>query len=348
LQELDNKNRYVLFLNYFRKRYQNILRSFEFNDNFHIKAIRVPHKIANYLFDTFHIPIEIVIGKVDVFHGPIYTRLNNIIGKSIVTIHDLIFIRHPEIVHPSWLAYTKKNVTYSIERADALVAISEFTKSELIDIYHIPEEKIRVIYNGVDRDFVPRTEGIEKVKRKFAVNGGYFLFVGANEPRKNLVTLLEAYYNLPRFIKVNFKLVVVGVKRYRSDDVFNKVRELKLEKALIFTGRVTKRELSILYSGAEVFIFPSLLEGFGMPPLEAMACGTPVIASNLTAIPEVISDGGLLIDPRNPDEITQAIEKVLNDNNLKEKLRQKGFERARQFSWRRTARETLSLYNEIA
>jgi glycosyltransferase involved in cell wall biosynthesis len=184
------------------------------------------------------------------------------------------------------------------------------------------------------------------VKGKFGIQGGYFLFVGANEPRKNLVSLLGAFHNLPRVIKDNYQMVVVGVERHRTQEVFEKVRELKLERTVIFTGRVAKDELAVLYSGAEIFIFPSLLEGFGMPPLEAMACGTPVIASNLTAIPEVVGDAGFLIDPRNPDEITQAIETVLFDDGLQERLRQRGLERARQFSWRRTARETLRLYHE--
>lgn len=348
LQHLDKSNSYFLYVNYFRRRYDKVLQSFPLQDNFQFRTLRVPHKIANFIFETLHFPMETVVGKVDIFHGPIYTRLNTFYGKSIVTVHDLIFIRYPDMVPPAWLDYVGKNIEYSLRRADAIIAISEFTKKDIVDFFKIPEERIRVIHNGVDRYFTPNPENGMRVKEKFGIGGEYLLSVGANEPRKNLQTLLRAFHALPPTVKENHHLVIVGVERYRSEQVYAMINELQLERYVIFTNKVSREELSCLYSGAAIFIFPSLIEGFGMPLLEAMACGAPVIASNCTAIPEVVGEAGILIEPLNPDEISQAIENVLGDMSLREGLRQKGFKRVSRFSWEKAAGQTLSLYNEVA
>jgi glycosyltransferase involved in cell wall biosynthesis len=349
LQEIDGANEYILFFNFFRKRFRHLLNKHTFNKNFRTKTLRMPHKIAKYIFEDLHLPIEMVSGKVDVFHGPIYSRLNNIFGRSVVTIHDLIFIRESESVHPGWREFAKKSTDYSVRKADLIITVSEFSKAEIIDVYRnrISEDRIRVIHNGVGKEFFPRTEGIEELKRKYGIKGRYLLFVGAIEPRKNLLALVKAFHNLQHPARDKYELVVTGVKRYRYEEVFQKVKELHLQNVVIFTGRVTREELPVLYSGAEVFVFPSLFEGFGMPPLEAMACGTPVIASNLTSIPEVVGDAALLVNPRNPDEITQAMVTILSDSRLKETLRQDGFKRTRMFSWEKTTKETLRLYHEV-
>jgi glycosyltransferase involved in cell wall biosynthesis len=348
LQKVDGTNQYVLFFSYFRKKFKSILDSYPLNGNFRKKALRIPHRITEFLFEDQHMPIETVLGKVDLFHGPIYTRLNNIHGKSVVTVHDLIFIREPEIVPPGWLAFTKKRIGYAMRKADAIITISEFSKSEILDVYKIPEGRVRVIHNGVGKEFFPRTEGIEQLKQEYGIRNRYFLYVGAVEPRKNLVNLLNAFQGLQPSLRDAYQLVVAGVTRYKDKELFRRVAELGLENEVVFTGRVPQEILPLLYSGAEIFIYPSLFEGFGMPPLEAMACGTPVIASNRTSVPEVLGDAALFVDPLNPAEITQSIKEILSDSSLRETCRQKGIERARLFSWERNAELTVSLYNELA
>jgi glycosyltransferase involved in cell wall biosynthesis len=348
LQDIDRDNEYTLLFNFFRERYAEILKRHSFNDNVNIKTARIPHAFFEYLFEDLHLPIESFLGRHDVFHGPVYACFNNILGRSVVTVHDLIFLRMPEYVSPGWVEFAKKNTDYAIKKADAIITISKYSKSDIIDVYKVPEDRIRVIYNGVGSEYFPRTKGVDEVRAKYGISGAYVLSVGAVEPRKNLLRLLEAFHNLRESTRNTHKLVVAGVRRFGSEEVFRKVAELRLEKEVIFTGRVPGEDLPFLYSGAGLFVFPSLNEGFGLPVLEAMACGTPVIASNRTSIPEVAGDAALLVDPGNNGELTDAIEAVLSDNALRDSLRNKGLERARLFSWERTARETLALYNEVS
>lgn len=347
LQQVDPTNQYVLFFNFFRQRHKHILNSYRFNENFQIETLRIPQRFASYLFEDLHLPIDIVLGKVDLFHGPYFTLLHNAYGKSIVTIHDLIFIRVPEVVTPGWREFAKKRADYSIRRADAIVAVSEHTKGDIIDLYQIPEERIRVIYNGVGKEFFPTTQGLGDVKVKYGIKKPYLLCVSAIEPRKNLLALVQAFSHLRRFREKDYHLVVVGIKGYRFEEVFQKVRELELEQDVIFTGKVPDYELPVLYSGSDLFIFPSLSEGFGIPPLEAMACGTPVIASNVSPITEVVGDAALLVDPYCTSSIAEGMWTLLTDVKLRDRLIARGLERSRLFSWEKAATETVKLYQEL-
>jgi glycosyltransferase involved in cell wall biosynthesis len=254
----------------------------------------------------------------------------------------------PEHVSPEWIEFASKNTEYAIKKADVIVTVSEFSKREIMNVYKVSDNRIRVIYNGVGEEYFPRTQGIDEVKIKHGIRGKYILFVGAIEPRKNLLALIRAYNDLRQIIREEYRLVVIGVKRYGSEEILKKIEPLRLGSDIIFTGVVSREDLPLLYSGAELFVFPSIYEGFGMPVIEAMACGTPVIASNLTSIPEVAGDAALLIDPRDAGEIAEAIEAVLSDNTLKGRLSHKGKERARLFSWERNARETMALYKEVS
>jgi glycosyltransferase involved in cell wall biosynthesis len=348
LQKIDEVNEYILLFNFFRTRYKEVLKRYIFNKNIHIKTLRIPHKIFEHLFENLHLPIDTFLGRIDILHGPVYACFNSMKGKSIVTIHDLIFLRMPENVSPEWIEFASKNTEYAIKKADVIIAVSEFSKREIMDVYKVSDDRIRVIYNGVGEEYFPRTQGIDEVKIKHGIRGKYILFVGAIEPRKNLLALIRAFNDLRQIIREEYRLVVIGVKRYGSEEILKKIEQLRLGSDIIFTGVVSREDLPLLYSGAELFVFPSIYEGFGMPVIEAMACGTPVIASNLTSIPEVAGDAALLIDPRDAGEIAEAIQAVLSDNRLKDRLSHKGEERARLFSWERNARETMALYKEVS
>ena len=310
---------------------------------------RVPGRLSEFLLEGLTLPVEILMGELDLFHGPCFFVPRHLRGKSIVTIHDLMMFRAPEFLNPEWAASLKKKVHASVKRADAIIAVSEFTKKDMGELLHISEERIRVIHNGIDSTLHPIKDKIEieKVKVKYGVKGPYLLFVGNIEPKKNIERLIHACVKLQHSTRYKYPLLVVGKKAWHFQKVWEVVRQVHAENDTVFTDVVDGADLPYLYSGAELFIFPSLFEGFGIPVIEAMACGTPVVASNRTSIPEVSGDAAVIVDPMNVDELAGAIYQVLSTPALREKLIERGIERARYFSWEKSTRETLKLYQEI-
>lgn len=272
----------------------------------------------------------------------------------IITVHDLIryhdlnghegnaLIHKPNLRDRLYL-----NLDYSgIKKAVRVIAVSHHTKKDLVKYLNIPEEKIAVIYEGVDHNIFKPTEGRPPIPQP------YILFVGSEHPRKNLETLLKAFALLKKQEAFrDLKLLKVG-KAGGGETDFRKytlkvVHELGLESEVIFTDFVATEELPLYYSQAECFVFPSLYEGFGFPPLEAMACGCPVVVSNVTSLPEIVGDAAIQVEPLNAEALALAISSILRDAKLKCELRSKGLKRARRFSWERTAQETLNLYWEV-
>ena len=230
------------------------------------------------------------------------------------------------------------------------MTVSEFSKREIIKYLNIKEEKIVVMPNGVDGDFFyPRQkEEIEQIKDRFQIKKEYFLYLGTLEPRKNIERLLEAYARLREEREENIPfLVLAGQKGWLYDSIFQLVEKLGLKEQVLFTGYIKQEDVPALLSGAIAFIFPSLYEGFGMPPLEAMACGTAVITSNTSSLPEVIGEAGILINPYSVEEIKEAMKKVWKEKDLAERLRKAGRERAREYTWERSARVLKKVYLEL-
>ncbi len=347
LAKIDRENQYFLFFNFIRPQYQKFLPQLT-SENFHNIICRIPSKIMNRLF-KIHFPVEFCIGKLDIFHGPRHRLLPSIFARCVLTIHDLMFLAHPEFLKPEWVKSFEKEIPNGIKRADLIIADSEFTKNEIIEKWNISQEKIKVTYLGVGEEFYPIEDEIiiAKVKHKYGIKNKYILYVGNIEPKKNLIRLIEAFFQLRNSI-TGYNLVITGGKSWFFDHVFQKVNELNLQKEVIFTGYISDEELPALYNGADIFIFPSLYEGFGIPVIEAMACGTPVITSNVASLPEVVGEAGVLVDPFNLEEITTAMYQLLTDTNLHTKLKEKGLQRAKLFSWEKTARETLAVYKELA
>jgi glycosyltransferase involved in cell wall biosynthesis len=233
-------------------------------------------------------------------------------------------------------------------RASMIIAPSEWTRSEITNRLGIRAEGVRVIHEAARESMVPVSEAdAQAVLAKHGIEGPYLLYVGTIEPRKNLLTLVRAYEELIRTTRHKVKLVLCGGRGWLDDEVFKMVDELDLAGMVGFTGYVDDADLPALYSQAEVFVYPSLYEGFGLPPLEAMACGTCVVTSDSSSLPEVVGEAGLQVPARDWRALAATIAGLLNDPSAREHLRAAGLERARMFSWERAAHETQAVYDEV-
>ena len=269
--------------------------------------------------------------------------------RSVVTVHDLGYLYYPEAHRPLDRLYLDLSTRYNARAATHLIADSSATKRDLIERYGIEPGKITVVYPGYDNTvFQPARdeEAIEAVKARYGIAGDYALFVGTLQPRKNLIRLIEAFSNLQYPIS-NIQLVIAGKKGWLYWEIFRRVKELGLEGSALFPGYIAADDLPALLSGASLFVFPSLYEGFGLPVLEAMACGTPVVCSNISSLPEVAGDAALLVDPLDVEELAAAMERVLGDESLRAELIERGFEQVSKFSWERCARQTLDVLERV-
>ncbi|MFC1755619.1 glycosyltransferase family 4 protein, partial [Thermoproteota archaeon] len=240
----------------------------------------------------------------------------------------------------------------SIKGADRIIADSQNTKNDILKYYGADEEKIKVVHLAPDKVYKPiqEKELLDKVRAKYNLISNTIFSIGIIEPRKNIANLLEAFKILKESYGLDYKLAIAGSKGKNGDlpynEVFHKVKELGLEKDVIFLGFVPREDVPLLYNIADLFAFPSLYEGFGLPVLEAMACGTPVVTSNISSLPEVAQDAALLVDPYNVGELAKAMQRVLTDKALQTQLCEKGLAQARKFSWEKTAKKIISIYEE--
>lgn len=265
--------------------------------------------------------------------------------KSVITVHDLAFLRWPHFLTEDSARYYGQ-VEAAVERADHIIAVSESTKNDLVKLLGAPRNKITVVYEAADPLYRPmtRAEALASMRSAFPLPEEFILFVSTIEPRKNIATLLRAYRRLLDSYKISAGLVLAGATGWLADQVFETVEQLDLQRHVTFLGRVQNGDLVYLYNLARCLAHPAYYEGFGLTPLEAMACGTPVVVSNVSSLPEVVGDAALLIDPNNDEELAVALHRVLTDETLRASLREKGLARARTFSWERTAEETLAVY----
>jgi len=305
------------------------------------------------------IPVEWFTGPVDIFHSTDFVLPPVRQARTILTVHDLTFMRLPQCAKAGLRAYLNKVVPRSIERADLVLADSQSTKNDLIDLLGVSPDKIEVVYAGVERRFRPM-EGeiaLQRVKKRYELDFPFILSLGTLEPRKNFTGLIEAYA-LMRSSRAGFhtcqgkgdrglKLVIAGVKGWLYDEIFARVEELGLENEVIFPGFITDEDLPALYNLAELFVFPSLYEGFGLPPLEAMACGTPVVTSDRPSLPEIVGDAGLLVEATDNQELAKAMERVLTDEYLRREMREKGLKQAEKFTWEAAAGKLLDVYSTL-
>ncbi|MCW1971099.1 MAG: glycosyltransferase family 4 protein [Anaerolineae bacterium] len=271
-------------------------------------------------------------------------------AKRVFTFHDAIFALFPQYHLPMNLLYLNTMMPRFLRRADAIIAVSECSKRDCVRLYGVDPAKIRVIYEGVN----PRYRPIHDPKRhahvreKYHLPPKFLLYLATIEPRKNLVALVEAYHALLNTEHADdVHLVIAGKKGWLFQPVFDRVRELGLESRVHFTDWVDDDDAPVMMSMAEAFVFPSLYEGFGLPPIEAMACGTPVVCANTSSLPEVVGSAGLLFDPADVRWLAQALVRVLFDAPMRAELRARGLMQAAKFSWQNAARETLQVYHDV-
>ena len=293
------------------------------------------------------IPVELVTGRVDLFHSPDFLLPPTLPGvPTLLTVHDLSFVRDPDSAWPSLREFLSRAVPRSVRRATHVLADSQTTQDDLIELWGTPAEKITVVYSGVDARFQPIRDRavLDRVRAKYRLPPGPFILsVGTLQPRKNYARLIAAYAQLT----TEAQLVIAGGKGWMFDDIFAQARRLGLKDRVHFPGFIEDEDLPALYSAASVMASVSTYEGFGLPLLEAMACGTPAIASNVSSLPEVIGDAGLQVDPRDVDAIAQALQQMLTLPDLRERSIAAGSERARSFTWDKAACQLLALYDRI-
>ena len=271
-------------------------------------------------------------------------------GKKIVFVHDMAYKTCPETVDRGVRRILERNMQNTCKWADCIVTVSEFSKKEIIKYIGVSGNKIKVMPSGVDLELYHpnyNIKEIERTKEKYKIEGNYILYIGTIEPRKNIITLIEAYDSLVKSEKDVPLLVISGKKGWLYDGIFQKVKELNLEEKIIFTGYLEREEAPLLLNGAMMFVFPSIYEGFGLPPLEAMACGTPVIVADAASLPEVVNDAGLKVNPYNPEELSSAMKTFINDPSLRELYSKKGIERASGFTWKHSKDILKGIYKSI-
>ena len=299
-----------------------------------------------FLWTQFALPMHLTFGKrPDLFfsmshYGPRFSPV-----PYVITIFDLSYLHYPELFRKNDLYQLTNWTKYSIKNSKHIFAISKSTKEDIIKNYGVDPSKITVIYIGYDKNlFKPQPkEKIQKVKKMYKVSGDYIIFVGTLQPRKNLERLIESFSRLTH----QLQLVIVGRKGWLYDSIFKKVKDLDLEKRVIFTDYVPDNDLPPLICGAEAYVLPSLWEGFGIPVIEAQACGVPVVVSNVSSLPEIVADSGILVDPEKTDSIANGIKKSL-DAKTRTVLVKRGFENAKRFSWEKCAKETLTILEKVA
>jgi len=352
LTRLDSDNRYTLMV-LGRTGAQFIPKTLP--ANFKLRFIPISDRWATVLWYRLNlpIPVELFSGQTDLFHGPSFT-LPPSFTPSLLTVHDLSFLRYPQGAHPGLLAWLIKAVPRSLRRARHVLADSESTRADLIELMQVPSERITVIGAGVEKRFQPVTapETLARVRARYRLPNRFILSVSTLEPRKNLTGLIAAFNRMASSNALSsmadLHLVIAGGKGWLYDDIFAAAETSPLRERIHFAGYVADEDLPALYSLATLFAFPSHYEGFGIPVLESMACGTPVVCANNSSLPEIAGDAALLIEATDTEALTDAMHQLVIDASLREGLIQRGYEQAGKFKWEEAARRLLDVYSTIA
>lgn len=344
LAQIDSVNDYKLYVTTVaaRDRFHQRWPNFKVHTTLpHTPLIRIPLTLS----------AELRRHPVDVLHVQ-FTAPPFCPCPVVVSVHDLSFEHLPHTFRRRSRTQLRLTVRHSARRADRILTLSEHTRRDVIETYKIDPAKIIAIPLAAPDHFGPVTDDkeLQRVRHIYGIDGDYVLSVGSIQPRKNLARLIEAYAALRSSHTENRfpKLVIVGKKGWLYDETLRTLETTGVKDSIVLTGYVPDSDLPALYSGALCFVYPSYFEGFGLPPLEAMKCGTPVLVGNTTSLPEVVGDAGLKVDPFDVAAIAGGIGELINNSQLRRELSTKGLERARLFDWQTTARQTLKVYEEVA
>jgi len=343
LLRIDKENEYILFYSSLRKDIKNAgLKIGE--KHVELKNYKLPPLFLEFIWNRLHIlPIEEFTGHLDIFHTSDWLEPPAKCPK-VTTVHDLAIFKYPETFSPKGghniVSNLRRKLAWVKRESRVIIAVSENTKKDIVKILDIPSEKIKVIYEAGDEVFRKKSSlrSIENAKKKYGISGNYILAVGTLEPRKNLKRLIMAFSRVRR--NSSLSLAIAGNAGWGGELEGLQGKTLGVK----FLGYVPKEVLAPLYAGAQCFVYPSLYEGFGLPILEAMASGCPVVTSNISSLPEVAGEAAVLVDPENIEDIARGIKEAISK---RKELIRKGFERARQFSWEKTASQTLGVYREV-
>lgn len=347
LAEYDRKNHYWIFVK------GDQCETFDPNrNNFHIVRLNrlLNNKILRIFWEQIALPIHMSRRKIEILHSIHYTTPLIAMCKRVITFHDMTFFIIPEKHTYVKRIFFRSVIPLSIKKAVRIIADSENTKLDIQKLFYISSAKIDVVYTSKDSMYrqLENKDTILHIKKKYGIKNEFILYVGILEPRKNVTRLVQAYSRLIEENRIKHQLVIAGKKGWAYQEIFNTVVKLdsNIKKKIVFAGYVPEEDLPYLYNAADLFVYPSLYEGFGIPPLEAMACGVPVITSNVSSLPEVVGDAGLLVDPYDVEAIGQAIHRILIDKELKIELKKKGLQKAREFSREKLAKKMLEVYKK--
>jgi glycosyltransferase involved in cell wall biosynthesis len=311
----------------------------------------VTETAENYsLSEQVKLPWALKRERVTLFHAPHYVLPPLVSCRSVVTIHDCIHLMFPQYLPNRFaLAYARTSIAMAAKRATRILTVSESSKRDILRFVDIPADKIDVIYNAYDERFgiEPLEEDVVRVAERYQLRDEFVLYAGNVKPHKNLTRLIEAFHIVRKRGLDHLKLILIGDQISRYAELRRAVHRHQLHKYVRFFGYVPEETLAVMYRLAGVFVFPSLYEGFGLPPLEAMASGTPVVTSSVSSLPEVAGDAALLVDPYDPTAIADGIYKVLTDETVRRSMRQKGVARAQQFSWEDSVRRVRRIYDQV-
>ncbi len=344
LNEIDKDSDYLLFMP------ENTSFDIPLNANFRLKNIG--EKKQDNFWDEINIPNILKDGEIELYHVP-----QNGVGLPkdkkcpfVITLHDVIPFKMPETVSDNYLRIFHKELPLLLPLCDGVITVSEYSKQDISEAFNYPKEKIHVTYLASEPIYCVINKSFAKriIKKYYNLEGDYILYIGGFSPRKNILGLIEAFSKLLQSSsEKDLKLVIAG-KKGKSYELYKKrAEELHVENDVVFPGFIPLEHLPYLYNSAKLFVYPSFYEGFGLPPLEAMACGVPVVASNVTSIPEIFGNSALLVNPRDVEELYQALYRGLTDEVKRQELIIEGLNKSNSLSWEKTARETLSIYKVI-
>lgn len=342
LSKVDKKNDYLLFMP------ESCNSDLKLDINFQVKSITENNQSS--FWDEVNIPNILKDKDIELYHVP-----QNGVGLPeekdcpfIITLHDVIPYKMPETVGDNYLRIFNEEMPKIVSRCDGIITVSNFSRDDIAEAFNFPKEKIYVTYLAAEDIYRPldKIECSQLIKSCYSIEGDYILYIGGFSPRKNIVGLIEAFSKLKEVYKKDLKLVIAG-KQGKSYSIYKqRTEDLNISNSVIFPGFIPLEHLPQLYNAAKLFVYPSFYEGFGLPPIEAMACGVPVIASNVTSVPEVIKDCALFVDPHNVDNICQVMYNALLDSDLRQQLILSGLVRSSELNWNNTAANTLIAYNK--
>lgn len=347
---LDSENEYIVLINRSLTD-QHPIKHLE-QKNLKKRFVQIPEVTPQ---QQVMVPFELWKQKPDVYHYPNFDLPVFQPYNSIFTVHDLTYLKHRDLyMNGRWIKnfYTKAIMSLAAKKSKKIISVSSSTKNDLLEILKVPEHKVDVIHEGLDESYFNGNLSNNKsnfFNKNFGLNDGdeYFLFIGERRPHKNLVRLIEAFSIFKQKTPNKIKLVIGGKKYASYDEPERKAHELNFTNEVIFLGYIPEDDLQLLYKNARCFIFISIYEGFGIPILEAMACGIPIITSNISSMPEVAGEAALTVNPYNVAEIAEAIHRITYDSNMSQRLVDTGLKRVKNFSWNNTAEKTLRLYEGI-